>query len=132
MEKVMAFLKENPVFHFATLEGDEPRVRPLGFSMNFEGKLYLGIGKQKPSYRQITANPKIEFCSTGQDGRWMRVKGKVVMDDRPEVLDAAFAVMPNLKSMYNETTGAKLGLFYIADATAEFADMQGGYEKISF
>lgn len=31
------------VFYFATVEDGEPRVRPFGFTMVFENKLYFGL-----------------------------------------------------------------------------------------
>ena len=61
MEKILEFLAENHVFYFATVDGDKPRVRPLGFVMNYEGKLYFGIGKHKASYKQLQANPNVEI-----------------------------------------------------------------------
>ncbi|WFD11821.1 pyridoxamine 5'-phosphate oxidase family protein [Tepidibacter hydrothermalis] len=129
MEKVMNFLKENPVFYFATIEGDKPKVRPFGFSMEFDGKLYFGIGKHKQSFQQILLNPNIEICTCNQNGSWIRISGKVVVDDRVEALDAAFTEMPKLKQMYNEETKMVLGLLYIEDAVAEIADMAGNFEK---
>ncbi|WP_434302816.1 pyridoxamine 5'-phosphate oxidase family protein [Clostridium botulinum] len=130
MEKVMNFLKENPVFYFATVEGDKPKVRPFGFSMEFDGKLYFGIGKHKKSFQQILVNPNVEICTCSPKGEWMRISGKVVVDDRVEALDAAFTAMPKLKNMYNDKTGMVLGIVYIDDALAEIADMTGNFEEI--
>lgn len=132
MDKVINFLTENHTFFLATEDGDKPRVRPLGFFMVEDGKLYLGIGKQKESYKQLQANPNLELCGCSPKGQWLRVKGKAVMDDREGMFEKAAAVMPALKDMYNEKTGNVLGLFYIGEAVAEIADMQGGFEKIEF
>ena len=79
MEEVYKFLKENPVFYVATMDGDQPRVRPFGVVALFEGKLYLQTGNVKPVYKQMTANPKIELCTTSKDGaKWLRVAATVV------------------------------------------------------
>ena len=60
MEKVCAFLKEAGVYYLATVEGDQPRVRPFGTAHIFEGKLYIQTGKIKPVSQQLAQNPKAE------------------------------------------------------------------------
>ncbi len=132
MEKILAFLKENPVFYFATVDGDKPRVRPFGFYMEYEGKLYFGMGKHKQSYAQTITNPNIEICTASPKGQWIRIRGTAIFDDRQEVMDKVFETMPALKTLYNEQTGQTLGNFYIKDGVAEFADMQGNFESITF
>jgi uncharacterized pyridoxamine 5'-phosphate oxidase family protein len=132
MEKVLAFLKENPVFYFATEEGDKPRVRPFSFFMEYEGKLYFSMGRHKKVYRQILENPNIEICAANGKGQWIRISGKVVADDRPEVEEAVFNVMPRLREMYNQKTGNTIAPVYLVDAAAEFFDRTGKYEKIVF
>ena len=56
MEKVCEFLKSVGTYYLATVEGDQPRVRPFGTAHIFEGKLYIQTGKSKPVSRQIAAN----------------------------------------------------------------------------
>ena len=45
MEEIVKFLKEAETYYLATVEGDQPRVRPFGTAHIFEGKLYIQIGK---------------------------------------------------------------------------------------
>ena len=45
MERVVQFLKEAETYYLATVEGDQPRVRPFGTAHIFEGKLYIQTGK---------------------------------------------------------------------------------------
>ena len=63
MEKVCEFLKSAGVYYLATVEGDQPRVRPFGTAHIFEGKLYIQTGKVKPVSHQLAANPKAELCA---------------------------------------------------------------------
>ena len=130
MEKILKFLGENSPFYFTTVDGDKPRIRPLGFVMEYEGKLYFGIGKQKQAYAQLQVNPNVEICTTNKDSQWIRIKGVAVMDDRPEVTAKAFEVMPFLTNLYNEKTGNVLGMLYIDQMDAEIADMKGYFEKL--
>ena len=63
MEKVCEFLKSAGTYYLATVEGDQPRVRPFGTAHIFEGKLYIQTGKIKPVSKQIAANPKVTFVA---------------------------------------------------------------------
>ena len=84
IEKVCKFLEESGTYYLATAEGDQPRVRPFGTVMVYEGKLYIQTGKVKNVSRQLTANPKAEICAF-KDGKWLRVSGELINDDRLEV-----------------------------------------------
>lgn len=80
MEQVVKFLKEAETYYLATVEGDQPRVRPFGTAHIFEGKLYIQTGKVKDVSKQIHANPKVEICAF-KNGEWLRVAGELVEDD---------------------------------------------------
>ena len=47
MERIVKFLKDAEVYYLATVEGDQPRVRPFGTAHIFEGRLYIQTGKVK-------------------------------------------------------------------------------------
>lgn len=131
MDEVLAFLKENPTFYFATVEGNLPKVRPFGFVMEYEGKLYFTMGDHKKVYKQLLANPNVEICTTNKDDAWIRIRGKAVFDTREEVAKKVFETMPELKKIYNEETGFKLAACYLKDAEAEIMDTNGGFKKIT-
>lgn len=105
------------VFYFATVEDGAPRVRPFGFAMVFEDKLYFGCGTHKAAYSQILKNPQVELCSFNK-GCFLRIRGKVVIDDRPEVQAAMYEAGPFLKDTYNEETGHYHMCFYLEDMSA--------------
>lgn len=83
MERVEKFLKEAETYYLATVEGDQPRVRPFGTAHIFEGRLYIQTGKVKDVSKQIHANPKVEICAF-KNGEWLRVAGELVEDERRE------------------------------------------------
>jgi uncharacterized pyridoxamine 5'-phosphate oxidase family protein len=130
MEKILSFLKENPTFYFATVENDKPRVRPFGFFMEWQGRLYFGMGKHKASYKQLLVNPNVEVCTASTTGEWIRIKGTAVLDESQAALDQAFQSMPYLNKIYNEQSGLKMGLWYLENIDAEIADMKGRFEKV--
>lgn len=53
MKEVYDFIKECGTYYLATVEGDQPRVRPLGTIDIFEDKLYIQTGKTKEAPKQV-------------------------------------------------------------------------------
>lgn len=118
MTRIYNFLKQAEVYYLATLEGDQPRVRPFGTINLFEDKLYIQTGKIKPVSRQLAENPKSEICAFYQ-GAWLRVACELVEDDRVEAKKAMLDAYPNLRGMYDEQDG-NTQVFYMKNATASF------------
>ena len=118
MERVVKFLKDAETYYLATVDGDQPRVRPFGTAHIFEGKLYIQTGKVKDVSRQLHANPKAEICAF-KDGKWLRVAGKLVSDDRLSPKVHMLEKYPELKGMYSAEDD-NTEVLYFEDATATF------------
>lgn len=116
MNEVYDFLKQAGTYYLATVEGDQPRVRPFGTVNVFEGKLYIQTGKVKPVAKQIEADPKVEICAF-KDGKWIRVAGELVEDGRIEAQKAMLDAYPELSGMYKPGDGNTV-VYYFKDATA--------------
>ena len=43
------FLKQTRTYYLATVDGDQPRVRPFGTVMLYDGRLYIQTGRKKMS-----------------------------------------------------------------------------------
>ena len=130
MEQVEKFLKEADVYYLATMEGDQPRVRPFGTAHIFEGKLYIQTGKVKGVYKQLKENPKAEICACIKD-QWLRVSGELIEDDRREARQSMLDDYPSLQSMYSADDG-NTAVFYFQNATAVFSSFQAEPEVINF
>ncbi len=130
MEKVCQFLKEAGTYYLATVEGDQPRVRPFGTAHVFEGKIYIQTGKSKPVSKQLGVNPKAEICAF-KDGVWLRIACELCEDDRFEAKKSMLDAYPHLRGMYNEEDG-NTQVLYIKNATATFASFAGAPETIQF
>lgn len=100
MEEVYNFLKKCGVFYIATVEGDQPRVRPFGAVNIFEGKLYFQTAKSKNVSKQMQINPKVAISGMAE-GKWIRLEGEVVRDDRYEAKADMLENNPELKSIYS-------------------------------
>ena len=130
MEKVYNFLKSAGVYYLATVEGDQPRVRPFGTVNIFEGKLYIQTGKVKPCSKQILANPKVEI-SAFHEGRWIRVAGELAEDDRVEAKKSMLDAYPNLRGMYDEND-SNTQVLYFKNAVATIFSFGASPEIIEF
>ena len=130
MERVCEFLKNAGVYYLATVEGDQPRVRPFGTVHIFEGKLYIQTGKVKSVSRQLAANPKAEICAF-HNGTWLRVAGELVEDDRVEARKSMLDAYPSLRKMYDENDG-NTQVFYFKYATATFSSFTAAPETVTF
>ena len=130
MERTAKFLQEAGTYYLATVEGDQPRVRPFGTANIFEGKLYIQTGKIKPVSHQIMDNPKVEICAF-KNGEWLRVACTLVEDDRIEACQAMLDAYPSLQGMYKADDG-NTEVFYMKDATATFSAFTHGPEVVKF
>ena len=130
MERVCKFLKDAGTYYLATVEGDQPRVRPFGTAHIFEGRLYIQTGKVKPVSKQLITNPKAEICAFHK-GTWLRVAGELVEDDRVEARKSMLDAYPSLRKMYDENDG-NTQVFYFQNATATFSSFTAPPETIVF
>lgn len=130
MERVCKFLKDAGTYYLATVEGNQPRVRPFGTAHIFEGRLYIQTGKAKPVSKQLMANPKAEICAF-HNGTWVRIAGELVEDDRVEARKSMLDAYPSLRKMYDENDG-NTQVFYFKNATATFSSFTSAPETIEF
>jgi len=130
MKKVHDFLKKAGVYYLATVEGDQPRVRPFGTVNEFEGKLYIQTGTVKPPSHQLASNPKAEICAF-TEGEWIRISCELVDDDRFEAKKSMLDAYPNLRGMYDENDG-NTQVFYMKNAVATFSAFGRESEVVEF
>jgi uncharacterized pyridoxamine 5'-phosphate oxidase family protein len=130
IQDVEQFLKAAETYYLATLDGDQPRVRPFGTAHLFEGRLYLQTGKVKAVSRQLHANPKAELCAF-KDGRWLRVAATLVPDESREAKAAILDAYPDLKAMYSADDD-NTEVFYLKAATATLSSFTDAPETITF
>ena len=130
IEKVYKFLDEAGVYYLATIEADQPRVRPFGTILLMNDRLYIQTGKIKDVSKQIAANPKVEICAF-KDGTWLRVAGELVNDDDYDVKVAMLDKMPDLKAMYSADDD-NMQMLYFKDAAATFSSFTAAPETVEF
>lgn len=130
VQRVCDFLKKAGTYYLATVEDDQPRVRPFGTAHIFEGRLYIQTGKVKSVAKQIAANPRVEICAMA-GGEWIRVTGTLEEDNRVEARKSMLDAYPHLRKMYDENDG-NTAVFYLKDATAVICAFTHEPETICF
>jgi uncharacterized pyridoxamine 5'-phosphate oxidase family protein len=130
MEEVYEFLKKCGTYYIATIDGDQPRVRPFGTVLIFENRLYIQTGKVKNVSKQIMKNPKIEICAFSGE-KWIRVEAVAVEDDRIEPKQKMLDAYPQLKSMYSADDD-NTQVLYLKDAKATFSSFGGEPKVVKF
>lgn len=130
MNEVLNFLNECGVFFVSTVDGNQPKVRPFSFVMNYNGKICFGTSNKKPVYSQLTANPNVEICATTKDFRWIRLSGKAVFCTTKDTKSKALDTMPMLKHMYSADDDI-FEIFYLENAVATFCSMNGDNKTVN-
>ncbi|MBP5288616.1 MAG: pyridoxamine 5'-phosphate oxidase family protein [Clostridia bacterium] len=130
MEKIAQFLDETKTYYLATTEGDQPRVRPFGTILLYNGKLYIQTGKSKSVSRQLAKDPKAEICAFNGE-TWLRVAGELVNDDDRAAKVAMLEKYPDLKGMYDPDDG-NTQVLYFKDAVATFSSFTAAPETVHF
>ena len=130
MKEVYDFLKKAGVYYLATAEGDQPRVRPFGTIDLFDNKLYIQTGLRKYVAKQLAKNPKAEICAF-MEGKWIRVRADLILDDRREARKHMLDAYPDLRAMYNEDDG-NTAVYYLKNATATISSFTEPPKVIKF
>jgi len=132
MEEVQAFLKECNAFFIATVDGDQPHVRPFGVSEIIDGRLYIMTGKVKDVYKQMAANGKFEISALKPSGsEWVRISGTLVNDETLAVKEEFLNRNESLKSMY-KADDDNMAVLYITEGTARFCSFTASERKVKF
>jgi uncharacterized pyridoxamine 5'-phosphate oxidase family protein len=131
MREVHDFIKGCGHYFLATVDGDQPRVRPFGTVAIFDGKLCIQTGKKKDVSRQMTRNPKIEICAYDGKGKWVRVQAVAVNDDRIEAKRFMLDSYPDLKKMYS-AEDRNTQVLYLKNVKATFYSFSGDSKTVEF
>ena len=130
MNEVYEFLKKCGTYYLATVDGDQPRVRPFGTVDIFEDRLYIQTGKSKEVSKQIQKNPRVELCCFNGK-QWLRLSGELVRDDRVEPKKDMLEHYPQLKSMYS-ADDENTEVLYFKNATATISSFTDAPRVIKF
>ncbi len=129
LERTIKFLDDASIYYLATVEEDQPRVRPFGTALVHNDKLYIQTGKVKKVSHQLSINPKAEICAF-KDGRWIRISGELIEDETREIKTLMLDKMPELRNMYNEDDG-NMQMLYFKNVNITFSSFTEPTETYS-
>ena len=125
MNKVVEFLKANPVQYLATVGRDgKAKCRPFMFAGEMDGKLWFCTNNQKDVYKDMQANPQVELSVSSPAYAWIRLHGKAVFENNMAAKEMCIA-NPIVKGQYGEATNPIFEVFYVEDAHGVIADFSG-------
>lgn len=132
-EKVFDFMQKAGVLYLATIKGDKPKNRPIGFRMLVDKQIYFLTGESKDVNTQMIKNTNVEFVGR-VDNQFLRYYGRVVFDkdEDKSLLKKAFEIMPMLEKLYGESSEDNAVIFHVDKATAEIRSMVGIIESYNF
>ena len=130
MQEVYKFLKKCGTYYLATMDGDQPRVRPFGTVDLFDGKLYIQTGKVKDVSNQMLSNPKVELCAFDGE-KWLRVAASAVLDDNLAAQEHMLDAYPSLRKLYQPGDG-NTEVFFLKNATAVFSSFTEAPRTVTF
>lgn len=130
MEEIYAFIKQCGTYYLATVDADQPRVRPFGTIDLFDGRLTIQTGRSKAVSRQLHAHPKVELCAfDGQ--RWLRLSAEAREDPRLEAQLHMLEAYPQLQAMYRAGDG-NTEIFALVNGTATFSSFTEAPRTVTF
>ena len=126
MKIVTDFLEQSQVQYMATIGLDgKPKVRPFQFMLEEGGKLYFCTSNEKNVYKEIENQPYVEFCASGENFSWLRLKGKVVFSQDIAIKSKILDGSPIVKTIYKTPDNPIFEVFYLDEASATIADFSG-------
>ncbi|MDR3112742.1 MAG: pyridoxamine 5'-phosphate oxidase family protein [Endomicrobium sp.] len=129
-DKVVKFLQDAKVFYIATIDGDQPRVRPFGVALNINGKVSICTGAFKNVYKQIAANSKVEISAMTPDNRWIRLSGSLINVTTEENQQKFFAASDGLDKLYSGDKRKDFTILSFQNAIAIIESFDGYKETI--
>jgi len=126
-EGCIEFANKQSVAWFATLDGDQPRVRGLAMWFADPSGFYFQTGGMKDVYRQLQAKQKVEFAfyePGDKAGTMLRVTGKVEFLNDLELKKKVLEDRPFLKKFGLTPESPGLVIFRVAKGEAHFWTME--------
>ncbi len=127
-EQIDAYLDEAKTFVLATEDGNQPRMRILGFKCVVDGKIWFAVGTFKEVYSQLVENPKCEILAAN-GATFLRWDGVAVFKKDPRFMQAAEKAMPQVVEMYRRSNST-LAFFTLENGSAEIVSVTNEKKRL--
>jgi len=99
-EEAIDIVRDAGFGFFATMEGDQPRIRPMMPYLTEEGELLLALLGRSRTIPQIKANPKVEVCFVDRKMWYCRVTGTAEISNDLSKKELVFENVPMLRQYF--------------------------------
>ncbi len=115
-----AVLQDDRFPHLATIDGDQPRVRPVSPVKTDGFTVHVANLRQYHKTGEIAANPRVELCYLGKTHDQVRITGiaEVVVDRA--VLDEIWAANPLMRQYLGSVDNPDLIIYRIRPVRVRF------------
>jgi uncharacterized pyridoxamine 5'-phosphate oxidase family protein len=125
MKGAIEFYTKNPVGCLATTEAGKPRVRPFQFMFAADGKFWFCTANTKDVYRQLVANPFIEFVATSPEYKFMRLSGEIKFSKDLKIKKHIIETNELVRSVYETAENPAFEVFFLEHGSVKIADLSG-------
>lgn len=130
MKEVIDFLSANKMGSLATVEDGKPHVRPWGFMLAQDGKLWFCTANNKNVFYQLQKNPAIAFTSSNSEFVTIRVCGEVTFSNDVGMKKTILENNPMVKGIYQTPDNPIFEIFYLDHGTAVISGFSGQAPQI--
>ena len=89
IEKILDYLTSIPAWYLATVEDDQPHVRPFSFAAAQDERIWFCTATTKDVYQELERNPKFELTAWKPGSGWIILRGRADLDEAPPAWTAA-------------------------------------------
>ncbi|MDL2318648.1 pyridoxamine 5'-phosphate oxidase family protein [Eubacteriales bacterium OttesenSCG-928-A19] len=103
--EIVNYLKEANVMYLASTKENKPKVRPIGFVMEYNGAAYFTTGEGGPIFSELRVNPYFEIAAMHPNKPFYRIRfsGKAVFDADVAAFEMYYNLNPEMKNAPNTT-----------------------------
>jgi uncharacterized pyridoxamine 5'-phosphate oxidase family protein len=119
-ELALAVLRADRFPHLATVDGDQPRVRPVSPVRTDGFTVYVANLRRYRKTEEIAANPKVELCYLDANHDQVRITGRAEVLADPVLLQGIWDANPLLRSYLGTPDNPELVVYRIRPERVRF------------
>ena len=110
---IIDLVKDSGYGCLASIENDEPRVRPMMPHLNDDGQFLLAVLSHSRTIAQIKKNPKVEMCFIDRKMCFCRIAATAKISEDMEKKEIVWNNIPMLRNYFSSPEDSKYVLLEI-------------------
>lgn len=99
-DEVIDLMRDAGFGYLATVEGSQPRVRPMMPYMTDDGQFIVALLSRSRTIEHVKSNPQVEICFVDRKMWYSRVTGKATITENKEHKETLWNNIPMLKQYF--------------------------------